>query len=76
MFVEPTSRPKTNPKENNSTMDDMHAELSSKFNSPNRGLTSENARAIPDSQSTTIPLWKQIFLEFKGKLATKNNANQ
>lgn len=56
-----------------STMDDMHHELSEKFNSPERGLRPSTNRQLPEPQPKPLSEFQKIYNEIKTKLLAKKS---
>lgn len=57
-----------NPTTKQTTMDDMHLELHTKFGSPNRGLKSANNRQLGERKPEPLSEWQKLQEEFKKKV--------
>lgn len=53
------------------TLDDMHAELATKYGSYNRGLRPVQERQMPEPLPIKTPECKKIFEEFMAKVQAK-----
>lgn len=54
------------------TMDDMHLELSGKYESPNRGLKPSTERQLSDPIQKPVSDFQKMFEEFKARLQAKS----
>lgn len=70
MFAERNWQP-GNTREKKSTIDDMHLELSARYNSPKKGLKPSTERQLPELQPPPLSEFQKIYNELKAKLAAK-----